>query len=67
MSWCGVAPRKYRTDVIYDKPEWANLKAVRHRRVYAVPEAYLGRPSPRLTSGSRSLRSIVGTLENEAV
>lgn len=67
MSWCGVAPRKYQPEVIYDKPEWANLKAVQHRRVYAVPEAYLGRPSPRLTSGSRALRSIVGTLANEAV
>lgn len=59
MAWCGVEPRKYRADVIYDKPEWASLKAVRNRRVYAIPEAYLGRPSPRLTSGNRALRSIV--------
>lgn len=63
MSWCGVDPRKYRSDVIYDKPEWADLQAVRNRRVYAVPEAYLGRPSPRLTSGLRALRSIVQTVE----
>lgn len=67
MSWCGVAPRKYRSDVIYGKTEWADLKAVRNRRVYAVPEAYLGRPSPRLTSGSSALRSIVGTLANRTV
>lgn len=62
MSWCGVAPRKYRADVIYDKPEWSNLQAVRNRRVYTVPEAYLGRPSPRLINGSRALRSIVKTI-----
>lgn len=62
MSWCGVDPRKYRADVIYDKPEWAGLRAVREQRVYAVPEAYLGRPSPRLTSGCRALRSIVDVI-----
>lgn len=62
MSWCGVEPRKYRADVIYDKPDWRELNAVRRRRVYPVPEAYLGRPSPRLVNGSRALRSIVRTL-----
>lgn len=62
MSWCGVDPRKYRSDVIYDKPEWSGLQAVRNRSVYAVPEAYLGRPSPRLTSGAGALRAIVQTL-----
>lgn len=62
MSWCGVQPHKYRADVICNKPEWRHLRAVRNRRVYAVPEAYLGRPSPRLTSGSLALRSIVHTL-----
>lgn len=63
MSWCGVEPRKYRADVIYNKPEWAGLQAILNRRVYAVPEAYLGRPSPRLTSGSRALRTIVRNLD----
>jgi iron complex transport system substrate-binding protein len=62
MSWCGVKPRKYRADVIYNKPEWSHLQAVRNRRVYSIPEAYLGRPSPRLTSGSRALHSIVRTI-----
>lgn len=62
MSWCGVEPRKYRADVIYNKPEWSHLQAVRNRRVYSIPEAYLGRPSPRLTSGSRALHSIVRTI-----
>jgi iron complex transport system substrate-binding protein len=62
ISWCGVEPRKYRPDVIYDKPEWSGLKAVTNRRVYTVPEAYLGRPSPRLASGARALGSIVRTL-----
>lgn len=62
LSWCGVEPRKYRPDVVYDKPEWSNLRAIRERRVYTIPEAYLGRPSPRVTSGSRALSSIIGHL-----
>ncbi|MGA8260075.1 MAG: cobalamin-binding protein [Arenicellales bacterium] len=66
MSWCGVDPRKYRADVICNKPEWAGLRAVREQRVYAVPEAYLGRPSPRLTSGCRALRSIVDVVSRES-
>jgi len=66
MSWCGVDPRKYRAEVVYDKPEWADLEAVRRRRVYAVPEAYLGRPSPRLTSGSQALHSIIQVLSARA-
>lgn len=62
LSWCGVDPRKYRPDVVYNKPEWAGLRAVRNHRIYTIPEAYLGRPSPRLTSGSRALRSVVHNL-----
>lgn len=62
LSWCGVDPRKYRPDVIYNKPAWAGLQAVRSRRVYTIPEAYLGRPSPRLASGARALSSIVRNL-----
>jgi len=66
MSWCGVDPRKYREDVIYNNPEWTGVRAIRNRRVYTVPEAYLGRPSPRLTSGCLALRSIAATLRSIA-
>lgn len=62
LSWCGVDPRKYRPDVIYNNSEWAGVRAIRNRRVYTIPEAYLGRPSPRLTSGYLALRSIADTL-----
>lgn len=60
LSWCGVDPSKYRTDVIYDKEMWAGVPAVANRRVYPVPEAFLGRPGPRLVEGVRALRKIVG-------
>lgn len=59
LSWCGVDPAKYRPDVIYAKEAWQELPALRNRRVFCVPEAYLGRPGPRLVDGLRALREIV--------
>lgn len=59
ISWCGVKPEKYRHDVVYRRTAWQSLRAIRERRVYSVPEAYLGRPGPRLVEGCRAFRSIV--------
>ena len=50
---------KYRPDVVYRNPVWAELTALREGRVFCVPEAYLGRPGPRLVEGVRALREIV--------
>lgn len=62
LSWCGVAPEKVRPDVVLGNPLWQELAAVRGGRVYCVPEALLGRPSPRLVEGARALRRIVTEL-----
>ena len=62
ISWCGVEPAKYRPDVVLRNPAWRSLEAIRRSRVYTVPEAYLGRPGPRLVDGVAALRTIVGEL-----
>lgn len=59
VSWCGVDPAKYRLEKVYERSGWAATRAVRNRHVYAVDEAYLGRPGPRLTEGARRLAEIV--------
>ncbi len=59
LAWCGVAPEKYRPDVIYKNSRWGEVRAVRHRHVHCVPEAFLGRPGPGLVEGFRALRGIV--------
>jgi iron complex transport system substrate-binding protein len=59
ISWCGVRPEKYRPDVVHRRPRWQSLRALRENRVYTIPEAYLGRPGPRLVDGCRALRRIV--------
>jgi len=62
LSWCGVAPEKVRPDVVLANPAWQELAFVRERRVYLVPEAFLGRPSPRLVEGVERLRAVVGAV-----
>jgi iron complex transport system substrate-binding protein len=59
ISWCGVRPEKYRPDVVYRRQGWRSLRALRERRVYCIPEAYLGRPGPRLVEGALSLGRVV--------
>lgn len=65
ISWCGVRPEKYRPAVIYRNKHWQKLKALLNKRVYCVPEAYLGRPSPRLLEGYKALQKIVSQLRTD--
>jgi iron complex transport system substrate-binding protein len=58
LSWCGVAPEKVRPDVVLGNPAWQELPFVREERVHLIPEAYLGRPSPRLVDGLAKLREV---------
>ncbi|MDX1383788.1 MAG: helical backbone metal receptor [Thermoanaerobaculia bacterium] len=66
LSWCGVEPDKVRTDVVLDNPAFAGLEAVRCGRVFRIPEACLGRPSPRLVGGMRRLRETVSFVRASA-
>jgi iron complex transport system substrate-binding protein len=62
ISWCGVRTEKYRKDVVLRRPSWQPLDCIRDERVYAVPEAFLGRPGPRLVDGYKTLRAIADEL-----
>lgn len=66
VSWCGVDPAKYRPEVVETKEAWREVTAVREGRVRCVPEAYLGRPGPRLVDGVRALRALVGEIRENA-
>ena len=59
ISWCGVDPEKYRPKKVYEREGWGDLPALRNGRVHCVPEAFLGRPGPRLVEGYRRLKEIV--------
>ena len=59
ISWCGVPFEKYRPEIVYRREAWQHLAALKNKRVYCIPEAYLGRPGPRLVEGYRALKRIV--------
>jgi iron complex transport system substrate-binding protein len=59
ICWCGVKPDKYRPEVVRERAAWRSTAALRADRIRRVPEAFLGRPGPRLVEGYRALRAIV--------
>jgi iron complex transport system substrate-binding protein len=66
ISWCGVPPAKYRPEVVYRRAAWRELPALRDRHVYCIPEAFLGRPGPRLVDGVRALAEVVARVQASA-
>ena len=58
LSWCGIAEEKVVPAVVYKNPLWQSVKAVRRRQVHCIPEAFLGRPGPRLTKGLLALHQV---------
>ncbi len=64
ISWCGVPFDKYRADVVYGREAWKDLPALTQRQVHCIPEAFLGRPGPRLVDGVLALRAIVEAMQD---
>lgn len=60
IAWCGVPFDKYRIDVVTRREDWQDTPALRQGRVVPIPEAWLGRPGPRLAEGYRALVKLVG-------
>ena len=65
MAWCGVPFHKYRRDVVQRRVGWATTPALRFDRIEAIPEAWLGRPGPRLVEGFEALCRLVDELGSE--
>ena len=64
ISWCGVPTSHYRTDIVYRRRGWEDVPAVKHGHVFCIPEAFLGRPGPRLMDGVLALRSVVAQIHS---
>jgi iron complex transport system substrate-binding protein len=65
LSWCGIAPAKVRPDVVQRRSAWHQTPALANGRIFCVPEAWLGRPGPRLSDGLQALSAIVSTLSGD--
>jgi iron complex transport system substrate-binding protein len=55
VCWCGVPFDRYRPDVVTRRVGWSGVPALARNQVHLVPEAFLGRPGPRLVDGYRAL------------
>lgn len=62
IAWCGVPFDKYRPEVIYHNSAFVRLQAVQTKQVFCLPEAYLGRPGPRLVEGYAGLKQILQSI-----
>lgn len=55
VSWCGV--KKLRPEVVLGRK--LKIPALKHKQVFALEEAYLGRPGPRLAEGVKKLADLL--------
>lgn len=55
VSWCGV--KKLRPEVVLSRK--LEIPALQHEQVFALEEAYLGRPGPRLAEGVKKLAELL--------
>lgn len=55
VCWCGTLEPRMTVQKIIQRPGWADLPAVRARRVFLLPEKLFGRPGPHLATGLREL------------
>jgi len=51
LSWCGVPREKLNPRRVLRRADLASVTAVREGRVYALDEALVGRPGPRVVQG----------------
>jgi iron complex transport system substrate-binding protein len=57
-AWCGAGDRVPLDKIIRDR-SWADLKAVRHSRVYCIRDELLNTPAPTLLKGLDALASAI--------
>ncbi len=57
ICWCGVPYERYRVDVVTRREAWQGLPVL--EQVHTIPEAFLGRPGPRLVQGYNALRRVI--------
>ncbi len=60
ICWCGDKMQKRMSeDKILTRHGWEDIRAIRDKRVYCIPECLFGRPGPRIIYGLEMLSRIV--------
>lgn len=61
FHWCGYGTRFDKKNVL-DRSGWIQLRAVKDNRLFAIDDALLNRPGPRLAEGARKIQEILISL-----
>jgi iron complex transport system substrate-binding protein len=57
--WCGVEAKRVKPEMLSNRPEWKEMKAVKQGKVFVLEEGLYCRPSPRLLQGLRELEQLL--------
>ncbi|GAA0362158.1 cobalamin-binding protein [Bacillus horti] len=55
LVWVGVEKRRIKPELVYQRPAWETMKAIRNKQVHVLDEPLYCRPSPRLLTGLKKL------------
>jgi iron complex transport system substrate-binding protein len=59
MCWVGALAKKQEPAKVYARQGWAAMKALREKRVYALPDTLFAAPGPRLVEGAKALAKVL--------
>ena len=59
MCWVGAIAKKQDPAKVFAREGWGAVKAVRHGRVYALPDVLFAAPGPRLVDGAEALAKVL--------
>jgi len=59
LCWIGAIAKKQDPAKVYAREGWAGVKAVRGRRVFALPDTLFAAPGPRVVEGARALAKVL--------
>lgn len=59
LAWVGVRRKKVNPNILYKRPGWMNMDAIKRNNVHVLEEELYCRPSPRLLEGAIKLAKIL--------
>lgn len=55
LVWVGIEKKRIKPELVLNRPEWGQLKAIQNQKLYVLDEPLYCRPSPRLLTGLKKL------------
>ncbi|WLD92675.1 cobalamin-binding protein [Alkalihalobacillus sp. AL-G] len=59
LVWVGVQTKNVKPDLLWKRPNWDEMKALRNNNVHVLDEPFFCRPSPRLLIGLQKIAAIL--------